>query len=179
MLVQKQLIVILGGPGTGKSTVIESLTAMGYCCYPEISRQVTIEAQKNGIDQLFLTNPLLFSELLLEGRIKQFENALLEPHPIVFLDRGIPDVLAYMHFIGDQYPAHFENPCIEKIYSKAFLLPPWQEIYKSDLERYESFEQALEIQSHLIETYNKYGYELIEVPIDTVENRIKFILDQL
>lgn len=176
---QKEIIVILGGPGTGKSTIIEGLSAMGHCCYPEISRQVTIEAQQKGIDQLFLTNPLLFSELLLEGRKKQYDNAVLEPHSLVFLDRGIPDVLAYMNYIGDQYPDHFETPCLEKKYSKAFLLPPWEEIYVSDLERYESFEQAIEIQNHLIATYQKYGYDLIEVPKDIVENRIKFILDRV
>ena len=48
---QKEIVVILGGPGTGKSTIIEGLKAMGHCCYPEISRQVTIEAQQKGIDQ--------------------------------------------------------------------------------------------------------------------------------
>ncbi|HEX9150596.1 MAG TPA: ATP-binding protein, partial [Flavobacterium sp.] len=84
---QKEIIVIIGGPGTGKSTIIDGLVANGYCCYPEISRQVTLEAQKQGIEQLFLTNPLLFSELLLEGRKKQFQSALDEPHEIVFIDR--------------------------------------------------------------------------------------------
>ena len=103
--VQKEIVVIIGGPGTGKTTIIDGLLSMGYCCYPEISREVTMEAKKQGIEQLFLENPLLFSELLLEGRKKQFQNALLESHDIVFLDRGIPDVLAYMHYIGDSYPA--------------------------------------------------------------------------
>jgi predicted ATPase len=177
--VQKELVVILGGPGTGKSTIIEGLSALGHCCYPEISRQVTIEAQQQGIEQLFVTNSLLFSEKLLEGRKKQYESAVLEPHSVVFLDRGIPDVLAYMHFIGDPYPTHFETPCHEKKYTKAFLLPPWEEIYHADLERYESFDQAVTIQKHLIETYQKYGYDLVEVPKDKVENRIQFILDRI
>ena len=71
--VKKEIIVIIGGPGTGKSTLIEGLIDKGYCCFPEISRQVTLEAKKQGIEQLFLENPLLFSELLLEGRIDQFK----------------------------------------------------------------------------------------------------------
>lgn len=102
---QKEIIVIIGGPGTGKTTIIDGLVQNGYCCYPEISRQVTAQAQQQGIEQLFLENPLLFSELLLEGRKKQFLDAHQEPHNIVFLDRGIPDVLAYMHYIGDSYPS--------------------------------------------------------------------------
>ena len=147
---QKEIIVIIGGPGTGKSTIIDGLIANGYCCYPEISRQVTLEAQKQGIEQLFLEKPLLFSEMLLEGRKKQYENALKEPHEIVFIDRGIPDVLAYMHYIGDNYPAFFEAACQEYKYSKIFILPPWEEIYTSDSERYENFEQAKNIEITLL-----------------------------
>lgn len=175
----KEIIVIIGGPGTGKSTIIDGLTAKGYCCYPEISRQVTLEAKKQGIEQLFLENPLLFSELLLEGRKKQYEDAVKEAHEIVFIDRGIPDVLAYMHYIGDSYPIHFDLACRQNLYTKIFILPPWEEIYKSDAERYENFEQAKLINNHLTETYQKYGYELIEVPKDSLDNRILFILGQI
>jgi predicted ATPase len=177
--VQKEIIVIIGGPGSGKTTIINQLITNGYCCYPEISRQVTLEAQKKGIEQLFLKNPLLFSELLLEGRKKQFENACNEPHEVVFIDRGIPDVLAYMHYIGDSYPSFFDEACREHTYSKIFILPPWEEIYVSDQERYENYEQAKLIHNHLTETYQNYGYELIEVPKDSVDNRILFILDKI
>ncbi len=177
--VHKEIVVIIGGPGTGKSTIINGLMEKGFCCYPEISRQVTIDAQKEGIEQLFLENPLLFSELLLEGRKKQYQNALAEPDQIVFIDRGIPDVLAYMHFIGDEYPDHFDEACKAYLYTKIFILPPWEAIFISDQERYENFEQAKHIDFYLAETYRKYGYELIEVPKDTVDNRILFILDKI
>lgn len=176
---QKQIVVIIGGPGTGKTTIIDGLTAKGYCCYPEISREVTMEAKKQGIEQLFLENPLLFSELLLEGRKKQFANACEEDCEVVFLDRGIPDVLAYMHYIGDSYPLHFDKACRESKYDKIFILPPWEEIYTSDAARYENYEQAKLIYNHLKETYTKYGYDLIEVPKDSLDNRILFILDQI
>ncbi len=176
---EKEIIVIIGGPGTGKTTIIEGLIVQGYCCYPEVSREVTMEAKKQGIEQLFLENPLLFSELLLEGRKKQFQNASQEMYPVVFLDRGIPDVLAYMHYIGDSYPSHFDACCKEHIYSKIFILPPWEEIYVSDDERYENYEQAKLIYTHLTETYQKYGYDLIEVPTGSVNDRISFILAQV
>ena len=174
--VQKEIILIIGGPGTGKTTIIDALTERGYCCYPEVSREVIMEAHKQGIEQLFLENPLLFSELLLEGRKKQFKSALEEPHELVFLDRGIPDVLAYMHYIGDSYPSGFDVACREHVYTKIFILPPWEEIYTSDSERYENFEQAKLIYGHLCETYQKYGYELVEVPKGDLDSRIDFIL---
>jgi predicted ATPase len=177
--VQKEIIVIIGGPGTGKTTIIDGLLERGHCCYPEISREITLEAKKQGIEQLFLENPLLFSELLLEGRKKQHKKALQEECKVVFIDRGIPDVLAYMHYIGDAYPAFFDEACREHKYSKIFILPPWEAIYESDDARYENYEQATLIYKHLKETYESYGYNLIEVPKDTVDNRILFILGHL
>jgi predicted ATPase len=175
----KEIIVLVGGPSSGKTTLIEALKKKGFICYPEISREVIREAQEQGIEQLFLEKPLLFSELLLEGRKKQHQKALLEPSEIVFLDRGIPDILAYMHYIGDSYPAFFDEACKTHSYTKIFMLPPWKEIYISDAERYETYDQAVLIHEHLEETYRNYGYNLIEIPKDTVENRVAFVLEQI
>nr|WP_291101824.1 MULTISPECIES: hypothetical protein [unclassified Flavobacterium] len=52
-------------------------------------------------------------------------------------------------------------------------------MFTGDQERYENFEQAKHIDVHLVETYKKYGYKLIEVPKDTVDNRILFILEPI
>lgn len=176
---KNQLVVITGGPGTGKTTIIDTLIEQGYACFSEISRQITLEARQQGIEQLFLEKPLLFSELLLEGRKKQYHSAAIDQSDLVFLDRGIPDILAYMHYIGDSYPAFFDQACKDHQYHTVFLLPPWKEIYQSDEARYENYEQAQLIYAHLKETYEQYGYHLIEVPTGTVEQRIGFILDQL
>lgn len=174
-----KIVVIIGGPGSGKSTIIKYLTQKGFSCYPEISRQVILEARERGIDQLFLEQPLLFSELLLKGRIDQYESAKHEDSKFVFIDRGIPDVIAYMDFIGDTYPEMFTQACESHRYDQIFLLPPWEEIYLSDSERYETYEQAVQIHEHLTKTYSGYGYNLIEVPKDTVEARVDFILSHL
>ena len=155
-------IVITGGPGTGKTSIIDELLQRKYVCLEEISRQVTLDAKKQGIDQLFLTEPLLFSDMLLEGRKSQFLEANSYTRELTFLDRGIPDVLAYMDFIGDVYPEKFSNVCKKHKYDQVFILAPWQEIYVSDSERYENFDQAIEIHDHLVNTYSKYGYNLID-----------------
>lgn len=172
-------VLIIGGPGTGKSTLISALEAKGYVCFHEISREVTAAAQKKGIDQLFLTEPLLFSELLLKGRIQQFKDAEQLEANYAFYDRGIPDVAAYMDYTGDVYPDVFRDACKEHTYDLAFILAPWKAIYEQDSERYESFEQAETIQQYLIDAYENYGYQLINVPFGTVSERVSFILNSL
>tara|TARA_R100001369_G_scaffold24665_2_gene45250 strand:+ start:95735 stop:96277 length:543 start_codon:yes stop_codon:yes gene_type:complete len=172
-------VVIAGGPGTGKTSIIAHLKSLEYTCYDEISRQVTLQARKDGIEQLFLTEPLLFSEKLLEGRKQQFLDAEKETKNVVFLDRGLPDVLAYMDYIGDTYPKHFITTCDTHQYDYIFILEPWQEIFTSDSERYESFEEAIKIHHHLLNTYKRFGYKLIDVPFGSIENRTDFILDLL
>ena len=174
----KKIILLIGGPSSGKTTLINHLETEGHICYPEISREVILKAREEGVDYLFLENPMLFSERLLEGRIKQYQNAVNEEKP-VFIDRGIPDVVAYMDFIGDTYPDEFITACETYKYDKVFLLPPWEEIYTSDAERYESYEEASKIHNYLVDTYIKYGYELHEVPKTSVEERFQFIINHI
>ena len=78
-----------------------------FFCFDEVSREVTSKAQEKGIEQLFLTEPLLFSEMLLEGREEQFLDAKKSKEELVFFDRGIPDVHAYMNYFKTEYPAYF------------------------------------------------------------------------
>ena len=172
-------VVITGGPGTGKTTLINHMKTLGLNCYGEISRQVTLQARKDGIEQLFLTDPLLFSKKLLEGRKQQFINAARESAAVVFLDRGLPDILAYMDYIGDPYPSYFVDSCETHTYDFIFILAPWQEIFTSDSERYESFEEAIEIHQYLLETYARFGYQLIDIPFGSIKKRTDFILDTL
>ena len=172
-------IVITGGPGTGKSSIINELIKRNYTCFEEISRQVTLDARKDGVEQLFLTHPLRFSEMLLDARTKQFMEASSLENDLVFLDRGLPDVVAYMDYANSDYPKIFTDICKKHVYDNVFVLAPWQEIFVSDSERYENFDQAVEIHHALLETYERFGYELIDVPFDSIEKRADFIIDAL
>ena len=54
-----------------------------------------------------------------------------------------------------------------------------QDIYIQDNERYESFVEAEKIHHFLLKAYKNYGYKVIEVPFDTLTNRMKFIKTSL
>ena len=172
-------IVLTGGPGTGKTTLINELEKKGFTCLHEVSREVIKKAQQEGIEQLFLTDPILFSERLLKGRLQQFNEAKSYQKEFLFYDRGLPDVTAYMDYFGTTYPGNFTKSCMDNQYDTVFLLPPWKKIYKQDNERYENFEEAKKIHEALLKGYENYGYDVQLVPIGTVKERIAFILDNL
>ena len=174
-----QKIALIGGPGTGKTTLINALKTKGYNCMEEISRQITLDAQEKGIEQLFLKEPLLFSEHLLLGRQKQFIKADSLQEEVVFFDRGLPDVVAYLDYLKSSYPDSFKTICSQHNYNKVFVLKPWKAIYQQDNERYETFEQALILHDFLVKTYTDYGYSIIDTPFGTVEERLDFILNHL
>lgn len=171
-------IIITGAPSSGKTTLVNQLKHLGYYCFPEISRHVTEQAQLQGIEQMFLHDPYLFSEKLLEGRMQQYYEAK-EFSGIVFLDRGIPDIEAYLHFTEQEIPEKFIKASQNHVYDAVFLLPPWEAIYENDAQRYETFAQAELIDQHLKATYEKYGYQLHVVPPGTIHERVSYVLERL
>jgi len=175
----QQKIVITGGPGTGKTTLINELEKRNFSCTQEISRQVTQQARENGIDHLFLEDPLLFSKLLLEGREQQYKDAIDNTASVIFFDRGIPDVHAYMNHFGTDYPEIYLEKSKKYRYNLIFLLPPWKEIYTTDDERYESFELSVSIYKHLKIAYTELDYKIVEVPFGNINARVDFMLEQL
>ncbi len=179
-------IVITGGPGTGKTSVINGLEKAGYTCFHEVIRDITLEAKNSGDIQSFDTNPIAlvsdsesFNKKLLNGRIDHYKASLYIDKEVVFFDRGIPDVLAYMDYFNQEYGNDYVNATKENIYDTIFLLPMWEQIYTTDNERFESYEEGVAIEKHLIANYTQCGYKINTIPKDTIENRIAFILEEL
>ena len=172
-------IVITGGPGSGKTALINYLEKEGYSVMHEMSREVILQAQKEGVEQLFLEDPMLFSEKLMQGRMEQYIAGEQCEAPILFYDRGMPDVTAYLDFVGDESPLDFSEKCRNNRYDSIFVLPPWEEIYEQDNERYESYEQPEKIFHFLKSGYENYGYLIHEVPVGPLKQRVDYILETI
>ncbi len=176
--------MITGGPSTGKTSVIEALENRGCFCIHELVRSLTAAEKGTNANEDFTTNPILsvkdpvaFNTKLLEGRIAQYKSVEETDKKIVFFDRGIPDVHAYMHCFGQQYNEGFERPGFDFRYDHILLMPPWVEIYTTDDERFESYGESERIFTSLEKTYRNFGYETTLIPKASVEDRTDFILD--
>ncbi len=183
---KQQKIVITGGPSTGKTSLIHGLEKAGYTCFPEVIRLMTLEAKEMGALSSLTTNPIAsvsdpldFNRKILSARETHYREADTCNDPVVFFDRGIPDVLAYMDYFGQTYGTEFTTSAQTNRYDTVFILPIWKDIYVVDDERFESFEEALAIHAHLWQAYTNLGYKVIEVPKASVAERVAFLLKKL
>jgi len=172
-------IVITGGPGTGKTAIINKLKSKGYTCFDEYSRILIRWGYENGIKKIFLEKPNLFTSKIIDGRKKQYNDSKkIEKSKgnLIFFDRGIHDGFAYQNFIDKSFI--FPREFSKYHYQKIFILPPWSQIFSNDNERLESFETSKMIDKSINFTYNYYGYKLHSVPKISDQKRMEYILNK-
>ncbi|MAR40084.1 MAG: hypothetical protein CMD22_05390 [Flavobacteriales bacterium] len=166
--------VITGAPGTGKTSIINHLKIKGYNCIDEISRKIISEQLAINGEVLPWKNLSAFSKRVFTLRESQLLNS---KNTLIFFDRGIVDVYAYMKVDSLKIPKHLEESIKKNRYNtKVFYTPIWEKIYVNDKQRKESIEQAKIIENVLLSSYRFYNYQLIKVPKDSVEERANFIL---
>lgn len=169
-------IIITGGPGAGKTTLIKALDKLGHVTFAEASR--TLIEQQSQLDDGILpwTNLPAFAQLCLNLMTKQKSEA--KNHRTVFVDRAIGDIIGYLKVAGCKVPSRFVAQS-SGYHPKVFFCRPEESIYVQDEVRPHSFEEALEIHQVLVETYLELGYQVVEVPWSCVAERVKFISGEL
>jgi len=172
-------IIVTGGPGFGKSSIIHELEAHGHKVFHEFSREILEEQKRIDGDILPWKDHHAFNEAVFKGRLEQF-HAASHSNKMYFFDRGIPDSLAYLLADEKEVPDHFINEAkLCQYYHKVFITPPWQEIYMKDDQRWEGYEYALKIHTYIEKYYAELNYQLISVPQVDVQSRVNFILNEL
>lgn len=173
---QTNWYVITGGPGSGKTTTIHLLRNKGYT--------TTIEHARHYIDTQRITgrtveeirkNQIEFQTGVLNMQIEQ--EAWLSPAEIVFLDRALPDALAYYRFLNLPVDERLNDLLKEASYKKIFILDFLPLV--NDYARSENAKAQKEIHTLITEVYESLPFPVIYVPVLQPEERVDFILQNL
>lgn len=175
----QRFVVITGGPGSGKTTLIDALAASGHAVMPEAGRQVIREQLAAGGQGLPWADRERFAALMLAQDLRSHEAAKAEAG-FVFFDRGIPDIAGYLGLCGLPASQAVEQAARECRYRRSVLIaPPWPEIFTQDAERRQDLAEAQRTYEAMAATYPRYGYALVELPRAGVAERVAFVMRHL
>lgn len=180
MILQRpNFFVVTGGSGAGKSSLISALKARGHLCVEEAGRRIVQEQMRLGGDATPWQDMRGFVDMLFERSVEQFEQVTERRRP-VFFDRGILEPVGAFRKLGKPIPKHIRTAVRRYRYaSRAFVAPPWRDIYRTDPERPYSWQDAVSDHDGNVEIYSNAGYELVELPCASVEERVAFVLDHV
>ena len=173
---QTNWYVITGGPSSGKTTTVNLLKAKGYKTTVEHARHYLDINLNNGKNVEEVRNHQAeFQSGVLDMQIEQEKN--LSPDDVVFLDRAIPDALAYYRFLNLPEDETVLEALRTVSYKKIFILDCLP--FVKDYARTEDEAAQKKIQALLVEVYESLPFPVIYVPVLQPEERVDFILYQI
>lgn len=174
-----RFVLVTGGPGSGKSTLIEALASTGLSRMREGGRSIIRDQVAIGGSALPWGDRLAFAELMLAWDMRSYGEAQAHVGPVLF-DRGIPDVIGYLELSGLPVRPHVRRAAeIHRYRRQAFIAPPWPEIFAQDAERKQSFAEAEATYRALVAAYAGLSYELVQLPLAPLSERVSFVQARL
>jgi predicted ATPase len=170
-------LVVTGGSGGGKSTLLDALAERGYRVAPEAARRLIKERLAAGLSPR--PDPVSFARAILSSDIQQYR-AATDHDGITFFDRGVLDALYMLDL--ESAMSRYEIASLIDAFpynDTVFLLPPWEAIYGMDSERDQTFEESVAVFEGIKRWYARWGYQTVKVPRVSVEARVSFILDAI
>jgi len=167
--------VVTGGPSSGKTTIIKELAKLGFLIYPEVARVlINQELAKGKSIKEIRGDEADFQQEVLKMKVEIEKKAPKDK--IVFFDRAVPDSIAYYQVCGLD-PEEVLKLCREKSYKKVFFLE--QLPFENDYARAEDEKTVKKVNQLLEASYKNLGYKVINVPVGSVDERLKIILNEI
>ena len=169
-------VVITGGPGAGKTALLQELQRRGVATVEDTPRSIIRSRRAAGLSAR--PSPLDFGEQWLRRDIELYERNGGEAP--IFFERGVLDALAMIADVAPERDAELRALAGDYPYHPVvFVLPPWEEIYVTDTERDHSFIHAVRVYESIVTWYQSCGYQVDPVPKLTVAGRCDHVLSKL
>lgn len=170
-----RFFVLTGGPGSGKSTLLAALAQRGLATLPEAGRAIIQDQVAIGGQALPWADRSAFADLMLSWELRSYREAATVSGPVIF-DRGVPDVAGYLKLCNLPIPSHVWKAAeLYRYHRRTFVAPPWRDIFSQDRERKQTFAEAEATFHSVTSVYQGLGYELIELPLAPVDERVQFV----
>ena len=176
LIVTANWYVLTGGPSSGKTTTVNLLASRGYKTTIEHARHYLDTTAINGrtVEEV-RSNQKEFQHGIARMQIDQ-ERAL-DPRDTVFLNRALPDSIAYCRFLGIDPDSELLDAVKKATYKKVFLLDLLP--LHADYARIEDSAAQLKIHSLLANAYEELNFQIVRVPVLPPEQRVDYILRNL
>ena len=171
--------IVTGGPGSGKTSVIEALAAQGFPHMPEAGRAIIEDQVDIGGLALPWSDRSAFADLMLGWEMRSWREAQAVDGPVLF-DRGIPDVVGYLRLSGLPVPdATMRAARMRRYARRVFIAPHWPAIFAQDAQRKQTAAEAEATHHAMVAVYTEFGYELVPLPLASVAERADFIRSRI
>lgn len=168
--------VITGAPCSGKTTIVNLLRERGYKTTIEHARHYLDTQRHMGRTVEDVRNHQReFQLAVLKMQIEQEKE--LSVDDVVFLDRAIPDALAYYRFLNLPADEKLVEAMSTVCYKKVFILEYLPLVH--DYARMEDEVAQKQIHKLLTEVYASLPFPIIHVPVLKPQERIDLILKNL
>lgn len=166
--------VITGGPCSGKTTTVNKLAGLGFKTTIEHARHYIEMQQVLGRDVHDIKkNRKQFQLNVLQMQIE--EEKALNPEDVVFLDRALPDAMAYFKFFDIPFDQLLIDQCNLYCYNTVFILDRLPLV--NDYARLENEEEQERLQNLITEVYKGFPCTIVHVPVLEPDERVGFIID--
>lgn len=168
--------IISGGPGAGKTTLVDALARRGFATVAEAGRDILRQQAAIGGTAVHRRDSAAYCELMLSRGITDYEREADGDGP-VFFDRGIAELTGYCRLVGMPVPAHVRRAGeIYRYNATVFLAPPWRAIYRQDDLRSQDWPEAVRTFELVRDAYQEASYRTVELPQAPVSQRAAFVL---
>ena len=167
-------IILAGGQGSGKTTILNELKKEFYCIE---------EATSYLIDDGFTPEEHSFEEFQNAVIKKQKEMEQKAHGKIVFLDRCMIDTILYLNEEGRDVPSELLEDIKNANYTYVFFLEVLQEKYWAmpahKKPRITTYKKGVARTKKLLDIYLSFDIPLKKIPVLPIEERIKIIKETI